>query len=162
MMTLTNWILMTDYKNPWTYHGEVFTSVDIGKNVGFVYLITDLSNGKKYVGKKNFTSRRRLKPLKGKTRKRVKVSESNWMEYYGSSELVSTLVEEHGIQNFKREILHLCANKGEMSYLEAKEQFDRNVLLTDDYYNAMIDCKIHQGHVKGLQCSSQTAESSSS
>ena len=94
---------MTDYKNPWTYHGEVFTSVDIGKNVGFVYLITDLSNGKKYVGKKNFTSRRRLKPLKGKTRKRVKVSESNWMEYYGSG----VDIEDHPLKD--RCNMHGCA-----------------------------------------------------
>ena len=146
-----NWILMTDYKNPWTYHGEIFTTVDIGDNVGFVYLITDLTNNKKYVGKKNFSSTRRLNPLKGMKRKRKKVTESDWKDYYGSSEIVQQLVEENGIDNYKREILHLCKKKGEMSYLEAKEQFDRNVLLSDEYYNGIINCKIHRSHVKDLK-----------
>ena len=143
--------MTNSYQNPWTFNGEIFTSVDIGNSVGFVYLITDLTNGKKYVGKKNFTSRRKLNPLKGKTRKRIKISESNWQEYYGSSEEVKMMVEEHGIYNYKREILHLCGNKGEMSYLEAKEQFDRNVLLSDEYYNGIINCKIHRSHVKNLK-----------
>jgi len=61
------------------------------------------------------------------------------------------LVEQNGINQYKREILHLCNNKGTMSYLEAKEQFDRNVLLTDEYYNGIINCKIHSTHVKELK-----------
>jgi hypothetical protein len=72
------------------------------------------------------------------------------MQYYGSSDEVKALVEELGPDNFHREILHLCESKGVMSYLEAKEQFDRNVLLSDDYYNGIINCKIHRSHVKSL------------
>lgn len=135
----------------WLYNGEEFTSEMIDKYVGFVYIITDKSNGKKYVGKKLFQSKRKLAPLKGKTRKRTKIMESDWMDYYGSSEEVKQLVEEKGAENFVREILHLCNTKGEMSYLEAKEQFDRNVLLDDSYYNGIINCKIHRTHVKGLK-----------
>lgn len=135
----------------WLYNGEEFTSEMIDKYIGFVYIITDVSNSKKYVGKKLFQSKRRLAPLKGKTRKRTKVVESDWMEYFGSSEEVKLMVEEKGVDNFKREILHLCNTKGEMSYLEAKEQFDRNVLLSDEYYNGIINCKIHRTHVKGLK-----------
>jgi hypothetical protein len=135
----------------WLYNGEEFTSEMIDKYVGFVYIITDLSNSKKYVGKKLFQSKRKLAPLKGKTRKRTKILESDWMDYYGSSEEVKQLVEERGAENFKREILHLCDTRGIMSYLEAKEQFDRNVLLDDSYYNGIIQCKIHRSHVKGLK-----------
>ena len=135
----------------WTYNEKSFESEDIGNYVGFVYLITDVSNGKKYVGKKNFWSTRRLPPLKGKTRKRTVKKESDWKDYFGSSEQVKLLVESHGRDNFKREILHLCNTKGEMSYLEAKEQFDRNVLFSDEYYNEFIGCKIHAKHVKGIQ-----------
>jgi hypothetical protein len=135
----------------WLYNGEEFTSEMIDKYVGFVYIITDLSNSKKYVGKKLFQSKRKLAPLKGKTRKRTKILESDWMNYYGSSEEVKQLVEERGAENFKREILHLCDTRGIMSYLEAKEQFDRNVLLDDSYYNGIIQCKIHRSHVKGLK-----------
>jgi hypothetical protein len=109
-----------------------------------------LSNNKKYIGKKNFWSTRRLPPLKGKKRKRVVKNESDWKDYFGSSEQVKLLVESHGRNNFTREILHLCNSKGEMSYLEAKEQFDRNVLFSDEYYNEFIGCKIHAKHVKGL------------
>jgi hypothetical protein len=133
----------------WTYKGQLFESNQIEEYIGFVYLITDLSNNKKYVGKKNFWSIRRLPPLKGKTRKRTVKKESDWQDYFGSSEQVKLLVESQGRNNFKREILHLCSTKGLMSYLEAKEQFEREVLFSDEYYNEFIGCKIHSKHVKG-------------
>lgn len=134
----------------WYYEGEEFTSEMIEDYVGFVYLITDLTNGKKYVGKKLFVSKRKLPPLKGKTRKRTVIKESDWKDYFGSSDEVKSLVESNGRDSFRREILHLCNSKGEMSYLEAKEQFDREVLLSDEYYNGIINCKIHRSHVKSL------------
>ena len=143
----------TDYNNPWKYKGKPFTSDDIGEWIGFVYLLTD-PKGKKYVGKKLFVSKRKLPPLKGKTRRRTTIKESDWKTYYGSSEEVNRLVEEQ--TEFQREILHLCKTKGELSYLEAKEQFDRNVLLTDEYYNGIINCKIHSIHVKGLKDNEDT------
>ena len=135
----------------WFYQGEEFTSDKIGDHVGFVYLILDKSNGKKYIGKKLFHSKKKLPPLKGKTRKRTVVKESDWKDYFGSSEQVKALVEEHGRDNFYREILHLCKTKGEMSYLELKEQMDREVLLSDDYYNNIIQVRIHGSHVKNLK-----------
>ena len=134
----------------WTYEGKPFDSDQIEDNIGFVYLITDLTNDKKYIGKKNFWSTRRLPPLKGKTRRRTVKKESDWKEYFGSSEQVKLLVEESGQERFKREIIRLCKSKGEMSYYEAKEQFDREVLFSDEYYNEFIGCKIHAKHVKGL------------
>lgn len=135
----------------WYYNGEEFTSEMIGDYVGFVYLITDLSNDKKYVGKKTLVSKRKLPPLKGKTRKRTKIVESDWQDYYGSSEEVKNLVEERGRDQFKREILHLCKGKGEMSYLELKEQIDREVLFKDEYYNEFVGAKIHSKHVASLK-----------
>lgn len=135
----------------WTYNGSEFTSEMIGDYVGFVYIITNLNNNKKYVGKKLFKSKTKLPPLKGKTRKRTVIKESDWQDYFGSSDEVKALVESNGRESFIREILHLCDSKGEMSYLEAKEQFDREVLLSDDYYNGIINCKIHRTHVKKLK-----------
>lgn len=135
----------------WYYKGEEFTSEMIEDYVGFVYLITDKSNDKKYVGKKLLTSKRKLPPLKGKTRRRTVVKETDWQKYYGSSEEVKLMVEEKGADNFYREILYLCYTKGELGYLEAKYQFEHDVLLRDDYYNGIIQCKIHRNHVKSLK-----------
>lgn len=135
----------------WIFEDKEFTSEMIDEYVGFVYLITDLSNQKKYIGKKLFVSTNRLPPLKGKTRKRVVRKESDWKKYFGSSEEVKALVESAGEENFKREILHLCKTKGEMSYMEAKLQFQYDVLLRDDFYNEFIGCKIHAKSVKGLK-----------
>lgn len=138
----------------WLYNDAEFGSeqaqaaIDEGY-IGFVYEITDASNGKKYIGKKLLTSKKKLPPLKGKTRKRVKVTQSDWEKYYGSSETVKTLVETRK-SDFNRKILYLCKTKGELSYMEAKEQFDREVLLSDDFYNEFIGVKIHSAHVKNL------------
>ena len=135
----------------WLYNGKEFTSEMIGDNVGFVYVITNNTDGKMYVGKKQFQSKTKLPPLKGKKRKRIVIKESDWMSYYGSSELVKELVESQGCDAFKREILHLCTSKGEMSYLELIEQVERKVLLSDDYYNSIIQVRIHRSHVKKLR-----------
>jgi len=120
---------MTD----WVYQGLTFTSEDIKDHYGFVYRITNLSNNKMYIGKKFFWNKKRLPPLKGRKNKRNKLVESDWKQYYGSSEEVKNLVEETGHENFKREILYLCRSKGECAYIEAKLQFDYNVLLSNDY-----------------------------
>jgi|TARA_B110000240_G_C13293154_1_gene365145 hypothetical protein len=134
----------------WTYENKLYDEAP-KKYMGFVYLITDLTTNRKYIGKKLFWNTRKLKPLKGKTRRRTQVVESNWKNYYGSNEELQQLVENSHAQRFEREILHLCTKKGIMSYLEAREQFDRNVLLSDEYYNNFIGCKIHGKHVAGLK-----------
>ena len=134
----------------WIYENKLYDEAP-KKYMGFVYLITDLTTNRKYIGKKLFWNTRKLKPLKGKTRRRTQVVESNWKNYYGSNEELQHLVENSHAQRFEREILHLCTKKGIMSYLEAREQFDRNVLLSDEYYNNFIGCKIHGKHVAGLK-----------
>jgi len=137
----------------WYYEDKPYepTEEELKEWQGFVYVITDNSNSKKYVGKKGFWSKVTRPPLKGKTRKRRSVIESDWKSYYGSSEQVKTMLLEHGEGNFHREILHFGKSKGELSYLEAKEQFDRCVLLDDEYYNGIINCRIHRSHVQGLK-----------
>lgn len=135
----------------WYYKDKEFTSDMIEDNIGFVYLITNVENEKKYIGKKLFKSKRRLPPLKGKSRKRIKILESDWKTYCGSSLETQSLVEEYGLDIFKREIIHLCKTKGEMSYRELKEQVDREVLFRDDYYNNIIQVRIHGNHVKKMK-----------
>lgn len=132
----------------WFYNGEPFTSEMIEDNIGFVYCITDTRNGLKYIGKKGLISKRRMPPLKGKKRRRIKIIETDWQSYYGSSETVKALVEEYGPETFHREILRLCKSKGQMSYYEAKMQFETDCLLKpDEYYNEFIGCKINRRHL---------------
>jgi hypothetical protein len=130
----------------WTYNGKDFTEDLVGNNYGFVYQITNLTNGRKYIGKKFFYSAK-TKQVKGK-KKRYKAS-SNWQTYYGSSDNLTKDVLQLGYESFNREILHLCLTKGECGYLEAKEQFRNNVLETDNYYNSWIMVRVRKDHIKG-------------
>ena len=132
----------------WLYNGQEFKTEDISDNVGFVYEIYDKQTEMLYVGKKRFWSKVSKPPLKGRKNRRRSVKESDWQDYYGSSEEVKTLVEDSGRDRFERRILRLCKTLGEMSYYEAKLQFENDVLLKPDkYYNAFIGCKIHRKHI---------------
>lgn len=134
----------------WIYQGKPFTSEMIGDYVGFVYIIENNSNNKKYVGKKLFKSTRKAPPLKGKKRKRTIVKESDWKSYSGSNEELNALIESSGQENFTYQILHLCSTKGELSYMELYEQVMRHALLSDEYYNGICQVKIHSSHVKSI------------
>jgi len=129
---------------PWLYDGTEFISEMIGDSYGFVYLITNEIDQKKYVGKKLFWSSK-TKTVK-KKKKRFKV-ESDWADYYGSNKELQEDVERLGADNFKREILRLCRSKGECSYYEAKLQFEKDVLTSDEYYNSWIMVKVHKNHL---------------
>ena len=130
----------------WYYNNELFETTP-EEYQGFVYQITELHTNKKYIGKKNFWKPKVL-PINKTRKRRVRTRiESDWKEYYSSSNEVCKLVEERGQEGFKREILKLCKTKGEMSYYEAKLQFDHNVLFSDDYYNNFIGCRIHAKHL---------------
>lgn len=137
----------------WLYEGaeyELPENIDHSDIYGFVYLITNLENGRKYIGKKFFW-RKKILPIT-KTRKRRKHTqvESDWKSYYGSSEELNSDIEKYGKDNFRREILHICKTKGECGYLEAKEQFVRDALLTDEYYNTWIQVRVRKNHINGL------------
>jgi hypothetical protein len=130
----------------WYYNDKLYEATP-EEFQGFVYEITELDTNKKYIGKKNFWKPKTL-PITKKRKRRVRTrAESDWKQYYGSSNEVCALVEERGTDKFKRVILRLCKTKGDMSYHEAKLQFDNNVLLNDEYFNNFIGCKIHSKHL---------------
>lgn len=120
---------------------------------GFVYLITNLTNDRKYVGKKLAKFKKTKPPLKGRKNKRREKVESDWQDYWGSSDNLKADVEKLGEHNFKREILYFCSSRGLMSYMEAKEQFDRRVLESDEYYNGIINVRVGGSKIlkEGLQ-----------
>ena len=130
----------------WYYNNELF-EITPEEYQGFVYQITELHTNKKYIGKKNFWKPKIL-PINKTRKRRVRTRvESDWKTYFSSSSHIQKLVEESGEEKFKREILKLCKTKGEMSYYEAKLQFENNVLFRDDYYNEFIGCRVHSKHL---------------
>ena len=124
--------------------------------VGFVYLITNNLTGRKYIGKKlakfSKTTYRTVKLKNGnKKRKRIRGKiESDWQTYYGSNEQLNLDVIQLGRENFTREILYYCKSKAACSYIEAREQFSRRVLESDDWYNAHIQVRVHGSHIKKM------------
>ena len=137
----------------WYYAGQEITELPEDA-VGFVYLITNIATGKMYVGKKlaKFAKTTyRVVKLKNGTKKRKKIKSkinSDWQQYYGSSPNLTEDVNQQGTDNFRREILYYCKSRSECSYVEAREQFSRRVLESDDYYNGHIQCRIHGSHIK--------------
>ena len=131
----------------WFYNDKEFDETP-EEYQGFVYQITELDTKKKYIGKKFFWKPKILPKTKTRKRRSRTRVESDWRKYYGSSTDVQMLVEQKGVDNFRRDILKLCKTKGECSYYEAKLQFEYDVLLKDEYYNEFIGCKIHSKHIR--------------
>ena len=137
----------------WTYQNQTVDQLP-EDCVGFVYLITNTTNGRMYIGKKlakfSKTTQRTVKLKNGNKRKkkiRTKI-DSDWRDYYGSSPELTKDVEQLGKDKFQREILYYCKSKAECSYIEAREQFSRRVLESNDYYNGHIQVRVHGSHIK--------------
>ena len=130
---------MTDYENPWIFNGHPFLSEDINDSFGFVYCITNLLDGRKYIGRKYFYQLR--KPRGGGRRVR---SESDWKKYYGSSAELTEDRKQYGNLVFKRDILSLHKSKGLTNFEETRQLFLNNVLTeamndgTPAFYNSNI------------------------
>ena len=130
----------------WLFEGREFQESDIADNIGYVYMITNLTDGRRYIGKKLFYFSK-TRQVKGR-KKRTKVL-SDWPTYWSSSPELQADVERLGAANFRRDILYLCKTKGTLSYIEAREQFSFRVLEQPEaWYNGIIQCRIHRSHVK--------------
>ncbi len=136
----------------WTYNGQTIEALP-EDCVGFVYEITNLISGRKYIGKKlaKFSKTKyKVVKLKNGNKKKQKIREkidSDWKTYYGSNDQLNKDVLELGEEHFKREILYYCKSKAECSYIEAREQFARRVLESTDYYNGQISVRVHGSHI---------------
>ena len=126
----------------WIYKDKFFEEEMIEGYVGFVYLITNMTNNKKYLGKKLFTKAKTYQ--KNKKKKKTRVS-SNWVNYTGSNEQLNKDIESGHV--IRKEIIHLCGSKGWCTYLETKEILMRDCLLGDDWYNSWLSCKIRRSHI---------------
>jgi hypothetical protein len=123
--------------------GHWVTNIEVPENpYGFIYIITNKVNGRMYVGKKQILTKLKRKPLKGRVNKRISIKETDWKTYTGSSKELNLDIEKYGIQNFLFEIIKFCDNKSQMAYFEAKEQFDREVLIKEEYYNGIINLRL--------------------
>ena len=138
----------------WTFNETIIETLP-DDCVGFVYQITNTITGRKYIGKKlakfSKTTYKTVK-LKNGTKKKKKIRskiDSDWREYYGSSDDLNKDVLKLGKENFHREILFFCKSKAECSYIEAREQFSRKVLESEDYYNGQISTRTHKSHILG-------------
>lgn len=136
----------------WLFEGKTIAALP-EDCVGFVYLITNKLTGRKYIGKKlakfSRTTYKTVK-LKNGNKKRKKIrgkTESDWQTYYGSNEQLNKDVTQLGNENFTREILYYCKSKAECSYIEAREQFARRVLESNDWYNGHIQVRVHGSHI---------------
>ena len=136
----------------WLYQGNIITELP-EDCVGFVYLITNNTSGKKYIGKKlakfSKVSYKVVKLKNGnKKRKRIKSKiDSDWLTYYGSNQQLNEDVKNLGTDKFTREILQFCKSKSECSYIEAKLQFENRVLESADWYNNYIQVRVHGSHI---------------
>ena len=139
------------YDYPWTYLGKTFESEDILDNYGFIYRITNTTNGHDYIGRKYFTTIKKRPPLKGKKNKRRETVETDWKEYWGSSPRLQDDINKLGKDKFTREIIHLCSSRGETNYMEAYYQFTEGVLLRENNYNGIIQIKLGKNSVKDVK-----------
>jgi len=123
----------------WTIKDVLYTTEN---HFGFIYIITNNVNGRRYIGKKQCVSRVKRKPLKGKTRNRIDHKESDWKTYTGSSKELNEDIAKHGKENFTFEILEWCGSKWELGYKEIKKQLEYDVLLNEQFYNGILNVRI--------------------
>lgn len=131
----------------WMYKGKEVTSLDDvpKKAVGFIYIITQKSTGKKYIGKKLLTKSSR-KTVSGKVKKTR--TESDWKDYWSSSPTLKDYIKEHGTDDFTREILVFATSKGSMVYCEEFALYMVGALESDSWFNENIRAKVYRNWCK--------------
>ena len=124
----------------WVQYGKEEVFVPNLDKFGFVYLITNLQNGKGYIGCKQYLMYRKLKE-----------TESNWKRYMGSSKWLLKDIEKIGKEHFKFEIIAEYKNRRSLRYYELYYQMKFNVLSSTleetnepAYYNSRVGGKFYR------------------
>src|SRR5210317_1282323 len=133
----------------WTHKNKIVDEIPEG-SIGFVYLITNITNGRKYIGKKLAQFKKTRPPLKGKKNKRRSTVETDWKDYWGSSDRLNKDIDQLGKEKFTREIIYLCKTRGETNYMEVYFQIIEHVLLREDNYNGIVNVRLGNGSVKNI------------
>lgn len=137
----------------WEFNGvkitdELFEEYRAKGVIGFIYRITNLTNGRKYIGKKQWIQKVRLKPLKGQTKYRHVEKVNDWKTYCGQNQELQDEVASLGEDKFRREIIKFCFQKQECNYEETRYIMEERALFSDVYYNSWFQCKITKKHVQ--------------
>jgi len=147
----------------WTYNGKVIREISDLPNSeilhGFIYLVTNMMTGKKYIGQKFFyhsttkkLSKKAIAALSDKraSKKKTVTKESDWKSYYGSAKNAEWGIQLENTPKsvIKREILELCCNKSYLTYAEVKWIFKLNALESDEYANGNILGKFYNKSTK--------------
>jgi len=144
--------------NNWSYNNKIINNLeDFGDVIpfGFIYIVTHIPTGKKYLGKKSLfhTLNKKMgkkelaeQPItRGRTKLTKKIiKESDWLTYYGSEEFIKQKIKEKNQHEFHREIIDLALNKKHLTYLETKHLFINNVLESDKWLNSNILGKFYK------------------
>ena len=111
-----------------------------------MYRITNLLDNRFYIGYKQ-TTFTKTKQVKGKKKKHQ--VESDWRDYWSSSEELKSDVQRLGEDSFRREILYYCVSKSMASYLELREQIDLRVMENPEAtYNGIVNARVSRMHLR--------------
>lgn len=119
----------------WKYKGETYAEIKDKRHFGFIYEITNKTNGKKYIGQKSMYSKRGSYFV-----------ESGWQDYTGSNDNLNHAIKTG--DEIEKNILRFCLTKAELNYFETKEILQRDALLDANYYNDWVSVKVTRKHLR--------------
>lgn len=147
----------------WKFKNKTVKSIEEmpESTFGFIYEVTHIPTGRKYIGKKvlyfernkklgkraleELRISRKAKGIGGRTPLKQKiVSESDWKTYYGSHTEIMSLIKDKKQEEFTREILQYVPTKKQLTYFECKYLFIKEVLEGNDYINDNILAKFYR------------------
>jgi hypothetical protein len=141
----------------WTYQNN--QSFEMPDNaLGYIYCITNKLDNKIYIGrkllvsnrKKTLTKKEKLLPENKRKKFKREIKETDWKNYWGSSDELKRDIEQRGQENFSREILMFCSTLTDVSFYETYFQIKYDVLFCNSYNRHIANTKFFKGKVNKL------------